>query len=162
MNQEAKKGLFQYVEAHESMIDEVKGNNYSGKPIAFGLYDSDIKETIRPYIMGRIVDVEQFLTQYQFQPDADPVKITFHVRDPFLKWNDRSVTVCVQEGRVRFEQEKAMHEVTLSIGTLTTLLMGYADAAELAELEQLQANERTISLLDQLIIREKPYISDYI
>lgn len=140
----------------------MRGNNYSGKPIAFSLYDSDIKETIRPYIMGRIVDVGQFLAQYRFQSGADNLKITFHVNDPFLKWNNKSFTFSIHEGKVQFEQGKAAYEATLSIGALTSLLMGYVDAAELAELEQLQASEKTVEILDKLILRGKPYISDYI
>lgn len=54
---DAWKGLWKYISAHESMVDEVVGNNYSNESIAFWLEDSDIRETIRPYIMGRIVDV---------------------------------------------------------------------------------------------------------
>ena len=162
LNQEAKNGLFHYIEAHENMIDEVKGNNYFGRPIAFSLYDSDIKETIRPYIMGRIIDVEQFLLQYRFQCETEDLKFTLHVHDPFLEWNNKSFTFSIHEGRVRLDQGKTPYEATLSIGTLTALLMGYIDAADLSELERIQASEKTIDLLDDLIIRGKPYISDYI
>lgn len=42
------------------MIDEVRGSTYSNEPMAFDLDDSAIKETIRPYIMGRIIDVPVF------------------------------------------------------------------------------------------------------
>ena len=52
LNREAQLGLWEYIHAHDSMIDEVKGNNYYSEPIAFELEDSDIKETIRPYSMG--------------------------------------------------------------------------------------------------------------
>ena len=53
LNREAQLGLWEYIHAHDSMIDEVRGNNYYSEPIAFELDDSDIKETIRPYAMGR-------------------------------------------------------------------------------------------------------------
>jgi GNAT superfamily N-acetyltransferase len=52
LNREAQLGLWEYIHAHDSMIDEVRGNNYYSEPIAFELDDSDIKETIRPYAMG--------------------------------------------------------------------------------------------------------------
>lgn len=61
LNREAQLGLWEYIHAHDSMIDEVRGNNYYSEPIAFELDDSDIKETIRPYAMGRIIDIKQFL-----------------------------------------------------------------------------------------------------
>ena len=50
------------------MIDEVRGNSYFSDPIAFEMDDGDIRETIRPYIMGRIVDVERFLENYVLRP----------------------------------------------------------------------------------------------
>ena len=46
------------------MIDEVRGNSYFSEPIAFEMDDGDIREIIRPYIMGRIVDAEQFFSAY--------------------------------------------------------------------------------------------------
>jgi predicted acetyltransferase len=60
LNREAKDGLWGYIHAHDSMIDEVRGSTYSNEPMAFDLDDSAIKETIRPYIMGRIIDVPVF------------------------------------------------------------------------------------------------------
>lgn len=60
LNREAQKGLWEYIHAHDSMIDEVRGNTYFNEPVAFDMDDGDIKETIRPYIMGRIVDIEKF------------------------------------------------------------------------------------------------------
>ncbi len=36
LNREAKKGLWEYIHAHDSMIDEVHGNTYFSEPIAQG------------------------------------------------------------------------------------------------------------------------------
>ena len=52
LNREAQKGLWEYIHAHDSMIDEVHGNTYFSEPIAFEIDDGDIKESIRPYAMG--------------------------------------------------------------------------------------------------------------
>lgn len=68
LNREAQKGLWEYIHAHDSMIDEVRSNTYFNEPVAFDLDDGDIKETIRPYIMGRIVDVEEFFSNYRCDP----------------------------------------------------------------------------------------------
>ena len=159
---EARAGLLRYINAHDSMVDEVRGNNYSGESIAFALSDSDIKETIRPYIMGRIVDFELFLQQYRFRAEAEGESLTFHVSDPFLEWNNRSYTVEIKGGMGKLTTKPSKFEVRLSIGTLTTLLLGYKRAPDLAALERLEANEETIELLDAVVIRKKPYISDYI
>ncbi len=162
LNTEAKKGLFGYIIAHESMIDEVRANNYSGEPIAFALTDSDIKETIRPYIMGRIVDFEEFIRQYRFEADASGVALTLHITDPFLEWNNRTYTIELQDGAGRLTARPSNYEASMSIGTLTTLLLGYKRAPDLLTLDRIHASEETIELLDDVLIRKKPYISDYL
>ncbi len=161
INSEARKGLMKYVSAHESMINEVGGSNYFSEPIAFSLEDSDIRETIRPYIMGRIVDVEMFLKNYRFEPEAAG-KVTLSISDPFLEWNDRTFTVSFRDGKGTLSNEAADRRASMSIGTLTTLLLGYKRASELAKLDRISADETTLRLLDNALIAEKPYISDYI
>ncbi len=162
LNTEAKKGLFRYIIAHESMINEVRANNYSGEPIAFALTDSDIKETIRPYIMGRIVDFAAFTEHYRFEADASGVALTFNITDPFLEWNNRSFTLELQKGIGRFSSRPTKYEASLSIGTLTTLLLGYKSAPELLDLDRIAASPETIELLEDVLTRKKPYISDFI
>lgn len=161
LNSEARRGLRKYVAAHVSMIDEVRGNNFFSEPIAFSLEDSDIKEMIRPYIMGRIVDVEGFLRRYRFSPEACGT-IELEVRDPFLEWNSRTFTLAVKEGRAEPCRAGGKCRASLSIGTLTAFLLGYRRARSLARLEMIRADEATLRLLDSMVIHEKPYISDYI
>lgn len=162
LNMEGRKGLWKYIGAHESMLEEVQGSNYFSEPIAFSLEDSEIKETIRPYIMGRIVDVEQFFRQYRSDPESDDVTVTFDVTDPFLEWNNRSFTVAFEKGRARLCEEASPNRAALSVGTLTTLLLGYKRASELQKLEHLQATPAVVRLIEQALLQEKPYLSDYI
>ena len=67
LNIEANYGLWNYISAHFSMITQVQGDNYSGEPMAYLFEDSEITETISPYIMARIIDVRKFLAEYPFQ-----------------------------------------------------------------------------------------------
>ena len=60
----------------------IRDSNYYNHTIAFMLEDSEIKETIRPYIMARIVDFEAFLAQYQFSDHDHDDALTFIVQDP--------------------------------------------------------------------------------
>ena len=57
-----KKAVGVYPMSDYSMIDAVHGYTYFH--IAFEMDDGDIKETIRPYAMGRIIDIESFLQDY--------------------------------------------------------------------------------------------------
>ena len=163
LNHEAWRGLWKYISAHESMVEAVSGSNYSNEPIAFWLEDSDIKETIRPYIMGRIVDAEQFLLRYPFLPVSREMAVTLAVSDPLLDWNSRSFTLRFAPGEgMRLSDAPCDARVTLSIGTLTTLLLGYKTPQYLAEMERLAATPEALRVLERVLPREKPHIADYI
>lgn len=163
LNVEAFRGLWKFIGAHESMIESVRGDNYTNETIAFWLEDSDIKETIRPYIMGRIVDVAQFLRDYRFIHPGKACGITFDVQDPFLDWNNASFSIAFDEdGGWTTEKAPASEHVALDIGALTTLLMGYKRPAYLQRLGRIKADNATLALLGRIVPQEKAYISDYI
>ena len=106
--------------------------------------------------------VEQFFPKYHCDPSADHACITFEVDDAFLPWNNRAVTVEFHAGGCALTQAQPHHRVRLSIATLTTLLLGYKTAAKLYRLGRMQAEEQTVRLLDDVLLHETPYISDYI
>lgn len=163
LNYEARKGLWRYISAHESMINEVQGNNYSSDPIAFFLEDSDIKETMRPYIMGRIVDAVNFFNEYRFAAQDVPVRLTLKVNDPFLEWNNQTFLIDIAtDGTAKASVCEAKPDFELSIGSLTTMLMGYKSAQCLAKLERITANSDKLEILNKIIRKGKAYISDYI
>lgn len=162
LNREAQKGLWEYIHAHDSMIDEVRGNTYYNEPVAFYMDDGDIKEMIRPYIMGRIVDVEAFLTQYRCDPLEKNVSIAFEITDPVLDWNNRTLTVRFHEGQCTMTDTKPDYHVAMNVATLTTMLLGYKTAAQLYRFERIQGDEQAVRRLDDVILHESPYISDYI
>ena len=161
LDMESRKGLWKYIGAHESMVGEVRGYNYFSEPIAFSFEDSEIKETIRPYIMGRLGDTRMFLEKYRFRGEAHG-GITLRISDPFLEWNDQSLTLDIAGGRCEVTKTASRRTAAMSIGTLTTLLLGYKRASELAALERIDADRETIKFLDNAVIHKKPYISDYI
>ena len=161
LDMESRKGLWKYIGAHESMVGEVRGYNYFSEPIAFSFEDSEIKETIRPYIMGRLVDTRMFLEKYRFRGEANG-GVTLRISDPFLEWNDQSLTLDIAGGRCEVTKTASRRTAAMSIGTLTTLLLGYKRASELAALERIDADRETIKFLDNAVIHKKPYISDYI
>ena len=162
LDREAQMGLWEYIRAHDSMIDEVRGNSYFNEPIAFEMDDGDIREMIRPYIMGRIVDVEQFFRLYPCRPDEPGAGFAFEIEDEFLPWNQRTLPVWFEAGKCEIRLNANFPHIRLSIATLTTLLMGYKSAAKLYRMGRIAAEERHIARLDDALLHEAPYISDYI
>lgn len=162
LNREAQLGLWEFIHAHDSMIDEVRGNNYYSEPIAFELDDSDIKETIRPYTMGRIIDIRQFFAKYACDPDEPSVCIRFYIEDDLLAWNNGYFTFLFDNGKCIETEQQPDYEVSMSIGTLTTLMLGYKTAEKLHVMDKIQASDEAIEHLDDILFHRIPYVSDYI
>lgn len=160
LNQEARKGLWNFISAHFSMIDQVKGDIYRNEPIAFMLEDSQIVETIEPYFMARIVDVASFLVNFPFSGKARPFH--FIVSDPVADWNNGIFGVdCSIEGQVKISREAIGNPVQLDIQTLSAMMMSYRRPSYFNKIERLNTDIKTLKILENIIPDEQPYFSDY-
>lgn len=164
LNLEANYGLWNYISAHFSMVTQVKGNNFSGEPMAYLFEDSEITETIEPYIMGRIVNVKQFLTDYPYQVTPEDLKIHFKVHDEMAPWNEGDYMVSFHDGEnicEQVEDNQSINVVELNVNTLTTMMMGYKRPTYLYDHEKIKTEYYMLTWLERLIPAEKPYFSDY-
>ena len=164
LTSEARHGLWNYISAHFSMITQVRGDNYSGEPMAYLFEDSEIEETIAPYIMARIVDVENFLQEYPWQIQPEDFKIHFRVTDGLASWNQGDFLVSWHEGETtceRVEDNQSINVVELDINTLTALMMGYKRPTYLYDHEKISMEYYMLTWLERLIPVKKPYFSDY-
>lgn len=160
LNQEARKGLWNFISAHFSMIDNVKGDIYQNEPIAFLLEDSQIIETIEPYFMARIVDVASFLTNFPFAGKAKPFH--FHITDPTAEWNNGIFGVEGSTGgQNHISRESIGERVETDIQTLTAMLMSYRSPTYLYKIERLKTDLKTLKMLENIIPNDQPYFSDY-
>lgn len=162
VNEEARSGIWNFISAHFSMVSKVVGNTYTDEPLAFLLEDADIKETISPYYMARIVDIEQFINQYPFKKDNHERVWTFSIDDPLLEWNQGVFTVVIStEGKGVLKKGGDKEVTKLDIRTLTTMLLGYKRPDYLHRIGRLICSEETVDLLEDLIEQQTPYFSDY-
>ncbi|MDR6124012.1 putative acetyltransferase [Bacillus sp. SLBN-46] len=162
IHQEARTGLWNFISAHFSMVSKVEGNTFTNDPLAFWLEDGDIKETITPYYMARIVDIKQFISQYPFKAVSTDTQLTFMLDDPILEWNQGIFTLHVNDkGQGKLFESENSPDFSLDIQTLTTMLLGYKRPSYLAIIGRLASDEQTVEILENLIEREIPYFSDY-
>lgn len=160
LHQEARIGLWNFISAHFSMIDKVRGNIYKDEPLAFLLDDGDIKETIEPYFMGRIVDVEEFLKKYPFEDHG--TKFHFEITDTLADWNNRIFGIQWDDNEeIKITNQPVGEKVKCDIQTLTTMLMSYKRPSYLRRIERLEASHKVIRELENIIPMETPYYSDY-
>ncbi len=162
INQEARIGLWNFIGAHFSMVSKVVGNIFMNEPLAFWLEDGDIKETISPYFMARIVDAKQFISQYPFRATGTELELTFQLEDPMLEWNQGIYKLVVSaDGKGDLFQSNDQPDFALDIQTLTTMLLSYKRPAYLAAISRLKGDIKTVELLEKIIERQTPYFSDY-
>ena len=173
LNEEARYGLWGYINAHQSMFDSIEGANFSNHNLAFLLEDGHIKESIQPYIMARIVDVEQFLTQYPFEFVKSNMCLRFSVSDPLLEWNNRDFILHFKDGELALEivaseivasgekQNLGEYHIKLDIQTLVTMLLGYKRPLYLRSINRLQVSDESIDKLEEILPEGKAYFSDY-
>lgn len=170
LNFEARLGLWNYISAHFSMVDKVHGYNYTNEPIAFLLEDSEIKETIRPYIMARITDVKGFINDYPFLRKPKNKKINLIIKDNMAKWNNGSFliywdenknTVCKRLNKEYKRNGKDRYIIRMNIQTLTTMLMSYKSPSYLHRIGRIESSIKGINLLESIIPKEQVYFSDY-
>ena len=164
LNQEAKYGIWNYITAHFSMITKVEGANYTGEAMAFQLEDSEIDETIQPYGMARIVDVQRFMEFYPFQFSDPRLTLDFEVKDPIAPWNNGIFHVRWEDDEAVCEQVTTCHSghrIALDIQTLTTMLMGYKRPTYLYNNDRIDMDYHLLKTLEALIPPDRPYFSDY-
>lgn len=160
LNQEARLGLWNFVSAHFSMVDVIQGDTYKNEPIAFLFEDSEIKETIEPYFMARIVDVEEFIKEYPFTTTGKPFH--FVIEDPLAEWNNRAFSLVWDENdALTVSDEPIGNPVYLDIQTLTCLLMNYKRPSYLYRIERLKTDKETLRTLERIIPDQEAYFSDY-
>ncbi|MDR0660788.1 MAG: GNAT family N-acetyltransferase [Prevotellaceae bacterium] len=160
LTQEARKGLWNFIHAHMSMVEMVKGNVYKNDPIAFLMEDSQIEETLSPYYMARIVDVAGFLKNYPFQRKTRP--FCFLITDHMAEWNSGIFSVEWSEnGKIKISRKAKGKSISLDIQTLTALLMCFRRPSYFHKVEYLNTDLDTLRLLEEIIPDEYPYFSDY-
>lgn len=162
INEEARSGLWNFISAHFSMISKVEGNIHMDEPLAFLLEDADIKEFISPYIMARIVDLEDFISKYPFKPDNKERSWIFTLDDPLLSWNQGVFNLRIHpDGKGEIIRTGEPSNSKINIQTMTTMLLGYKSPDYLNKIGRLSCTPEILDMLEDSIEQQTSYFSDY-
>ncbi|MCH1627002.1 GNAT family N-acetyltransferase [Ferdinandcohnia quinoae] len=156
VSSEARSGLWNFICQHDSMIDDLEIITYEKEPLLFSLENQKIKRELTPYFMVRIVDVEEFLKQYQFYNQA---RIVLEVTDPHAPWNEKSFSI--NDNEVTIVDSGDYPKVKLSINALSTILFGYKRPLELFQIGMITGDEEEIRKLENFIPQHNAYFYDF-
>ena len=92
-----RNGLWNFICQHDSMIKELEMTVSENEQLLYTLQEPRVKTEIKPYFMGRIVDVEQFLKQYELNWNNVQQEVILHITDSFAPWNNVSVRLANYE-----------------------------------------------------------------
>ncbi|MGE7688423.1 GNAT family N-acetyltransferase [Lysinibacillus sp. NPDC097214] len=162
LQEEARKGLWNFVSAHRSMIYNVYGKTTGNEAVAFLLEDSEIIQKVSPYFMARIVDVKEFLLRYPFT--GNDFQLRLAVTDRIVAWNNGTFVITKRNGKVAVEmvsETQSENAIQLTVQTLATMLLGYKRPSYLEKIERLQGNAIEIALLETVLPIGIPTFIDY-
>ncbi|MEW4151508.1 GNAT family N-acetyltransferase [Bacillus thuringiensis] len=159
LHNEARNGLWNFICQHDSMIKELEMTVSENEPLLYSLQEPRVKTEIKPYFMGRIVDVEQFLKQYELNWNNVQQEVILHITDAFAPWNN--VTVRLANHEITIVEETTEKGIKLDINALSAIMFGYKRPLELNELELISGSDKAIRSIENLVPVRKPFIYDF-
>ncbi|EJR63453.1 GNAT family N-acetyltransferase [Bacillus toyonensis] len=159
LHNEARNGLWNFICQHDSMIKELEMTVSENEPLLYTLQEPRVKTEVKPYFMGRIVDVEQFLKQYEFNWNDVQQEVILHITDSFAPWNN--VVVRLANHELTIVEEATEKGIKLDINALSTIMFGYKRPLELNELELISGSEEAMGSFENLVPVRKPFIYDF-
>lgn len=159
LHNEARNGLWNFICQHDSMIKELEMTVSENEQLLYTLQEPRVKTEIKPYFMGRIVDVEQFLKQYELNWNNVQQEVILHLTDSFAPWNNVSVRLANYE--ITIIEEPMDKGIKLDINALSTILLGYKRPLELNELELISGSEEEIQAFEKIVPVRDAFIYDF-
>ncbi|CAM4524328.1 putative acetyltransferase [Paenibacillus endophyticus] len=166
LNEPARAALWSFISQHDSMIHELKITVPSDDQLPFLLANPRIKQEVIPYFMARIVDAEQFISQYAFIASATEDLIPIQLRDDKASWNNGIYLLNIDgSGKAVFmpieAKETLENPIKMDIGALTTMLLGYLRPTKLAQLARIDGDDKLIKRLQARIPERTTYLPDF-
>ncbi|MFB6729805.1 enhanced intracellular survival protein Eis [Bacillus mobilis] len=160
LHNEARNGLWNFICQHDSMIKELEMTVSENEPLLYTLQEPRVKVEIKPYFMGRIVDVEQFLKRYELNWNNVQQEVILHITDSFAPWNNVSVRLANHEITI-MKEETIDKGIKLDINALSTIMFGYKRPLQLNELEIISGSEEEIQAFEKIIPVREAFIYDF-
>jgi predicted acetyltransferase len=159
----SRQALWKFVTKHGTASANFIYNSPSAE-LDLDLIDEPyaVTTTVNPYMMARIVDLQDFLTRYPV--GGRPAQFTLNVVDDVITENHGQWAIQSDGQTVQVEKTSSTVAETevLTIQQLTKVLFGYRSLASLIEHGKVaNFNTDTISNIDQFAVKQTPILADY-
>ncbi len=185
LDEESRRGLWNFIANHDSMIKKAKITMSDDEQMSFLFYNPVVKTEIIPYFMGRIVLAEEFLNKYT---DFSALKeeLTVYIQDDKALWNNGKYTLSnkgmrfeslskeevekikdhtkdieTDKKEVKLDTKKVTSALIMDINTLTTVLLGFQKADFLYGSGKIKGNSSQLEILKKIITSGYSSYLDY-
>lgn len=142
----AYQGLLSVLHYYGTQVEKVRWHGPADDPLPLHVMHWDLKTTISPLFMGRVVDVKGALEALRPAPELRGQAVLC-ISDPQCDWNDGVWRVTLEAGRVTVERTNAEPGVTLDIQALSQAFWGQPSLAQLRSAGRLAVTEEAQSFL---------------
>jgi predicted acetyltransferase len=166
LDEDSRRGLWQFIGNHDSMIKELSFSAPSSDRFAFTLSEPTVRQELHPNFMARIVDVGGLLRQLPFRSDEGLERFVLHVKDEHAPWNEGTFEAMINEDGIQAVSYSERPDadaggVSCDIRTLTAMLTGFQRPTFLHELGRLDGDPEAISRWERLIPQSTTYLADF-
>jgi len=162
---DAFRGLLGFLADHDSQADRVDLSAPDDALLDRVPAPGDVVCGVHAGPMVRVVDVAHALETTPY-PDGSTAELTLAVTDDAAPWNDDVFALDVADGEARCRRSDALEagdaDLSVDVGTLSQLVVGYRDVADLRRVGELSvATGATVDELAALFPPETVALRDF-
>ena len=159
------KSILKFIYNHNTQCKSVTISAPVNDKIKFVLENpktTDIK--IKPFMMGRVINVEKYLNGLQAEESID-ISANIFIEDKFIKENNGVFNIEIKNKKVKAKKVRGNYSLSLSINSFTQLAFSYVDIKDIIVLNNIDRNDKNkdaIQLLKVLFKKKENYINEYV
>ena len=159
------KSILKFIYNHNTQCKSVTISAPVNDKIKFVLENpktTDIK--IKPFMMGRVINVEEYLNGLQVEESID-ISANIFIEDKFIKENNGVFNIEIKNKKVKAKKIRGNYSLSLSINSFTQLAFSYIDIKDIIVLNNIDRNDKNkdaIQLLKVLFDKKENYINEYV
>ena len=156
-NKKVIESMFAFIKTHKEYYPELIIKAPVNSNMNFYIHDQTSMEKIEfPFIMGRIVNVENMLKRLHIED----IELKISVTDKVIEENNGVYEISVY-GAVS-KKDRIESDIEIDISDLNHLIFGYFSIDEMIELERVKINNREkIEEIKKIFPKQKVYIQEY-
>ena len=154
----AYRGLLATLHNYGSQVEHFTWHGPADHPLPLFINEKELQTTLRPVMMGRIVDVEGALALTHATCNG---RVTVRIHDEHAPWNDGAFAIVANGGQVAVSRSTDMPHCSMDIQTLSIACWGAHSLPALRGAGRISvSDEAAFSFLADLLPQRVPYIAD--